>query len=307
MKKDIIKLNGKCAPIAFGNYTSTLTCLAKNELITLAALYNNNVSNKKNRISKSKFKDVAKLIEDFNKKLSTVCKPYDDHCWINQPFLKTADIYKSIIQNYRPSKPKEWETNYTAWLNTYDILVVMNQYEKSIQNFSFLGVFPVDFMETYNSSNTCIIQKMCTFNLKSLIDQGKEQIGFVINLDKHDRPGSHWVCMYANIKPSCKKFGVCYYDSLGYPYNRYIETFITVFKKQATEYFDSKSMQNFKIECNRKQHQYKNTECGMYAMIFIILCLENNNETYQKTINRIKIKSDEFINSYRNKLYAPTM
>lgn len=306
MKNDIIQINGKCAPIAFDNYSSTLTCLAKNELVTLVALYNNSVKNKKNRVSKSKFKDVKLLIEDFNKKLSNFCKPYDDHCWINQPFLKSSEIYQTIIKNYRPIKPKEWEQNHTTWLNTNDIFNVMNQYQSAYTNLDFLGVFPVDFMQMYVHNNSCIIEKMCSFNLKSIMNSGKTQIAFVINLDKHDQPGSHWVSIYANVDPTCKKFGICYYDSLGYPYNSYIKMFLDVFQKQASDIFDSKIMKKFVVKSNKKQHQYKNTECGMFAMIFIILCLENNNETYNKTINRIKTNSDSFINTYRNKIYAST-
>lgn len=306
-EKHLINVFGKCSPLGVDNINSTNLCLGLNELVTLAAMYNNTVTNNRHKIAKTHFKNPTKLINALDKKLHTVCAKGDDFCWINQPFVKMSDIYTKIRDNFRPLKPSSWIANSKTWLNTNDIFNVMIQYTKKYNFFSFPGVFPVDFMDTYNNSSQCITREMCGFNLKELIGKGKNEIGFVINLDKHDEPGSHWVAIYGNADPMSKKFGLCYYDSMGYPYNRYIDKFFTIYKEQATTLHGEKVMKKFQVKHNSIKHQHKNTECGIYSMIFLILCIENKNETFDKTLKRIGVKSDDLINEYRNKLYVPTM
>lgn len=299
-----ITIAGKCAPSAFDNYKSTLSCLSANELITIAALYNKDIEKKEERLQMKDFANTKKLVEFLNKRFSNVCRPNDDYCWINQPSIKSSDLYQKIKKNYRPEKPSSWKYNKTTWLNTYDILNVMNQYSEKYQNYKFLGVFPIDFMDTYNNSSVCIRPNICGFHINDLIKENKTEFGIILNLDKHDQPGSHWVSIFGSIDPKSKKFGLIYYDSLTIKPTNYILKFCEIFKKQVNETFDKKISNKMILQFNKIKHQFKNTECGMYAMIFNILCIENKNETYVKTLCRIDTGSDDLINEYRDKLYA---
>ena len=55
----------------------------------------------------------------------------------------------------------------------------------------------------------------------------------------------------------------------------------TLHNKQNDEYVND--MKEFKIRYNRVQHQYKDTECGVYSINFIIRLLEG--ETFDEISN----------------------
>ena len=106
--------------------------------------------------------------------------------------IKFAGLIKVLLKNmkndditkftFRPNGPK----GKFEWLSTSDINKVMKQYELKHKDFKFLGAVPYDFedlpyLETYN------------FDINKIKSQGKNKIGMVINLDTHDKDGSHWV------------------------------------------------------------------------------------------------------------------
>jgi hypothetical protein len=192
-----------------------------------------------------------------------------------------------------------WKTNPNQWLDTYDILRVMKQYENKCKMFEFLGVFPADVM----SENVCMMNSMCDFNLERLLTKGKTEIGVVFNLDNHNQPGSHWVAVYANFNKSSNKLGVFYYDSFGFPPPPKIKAFTLLLREQAKHVFDNVTMQKFIGRFNIVQHQYRNTECGMYSMIFIIMCLEKTKDDFYAIRDIIPTRSDSIINQFRKQLY----
>jgi len=80
---------------------------------------------------------------------------------------------------------------------------------------------------------------------------------FVVNLSKHDEPGSHWVSLYIN------KEGVAFYfDSFGFEIrNNHIKSFL---KKKSK-----------KILYNRKQLQHiSSNKCGRFCCAFVIYILK---------------------------------
>ena len=52
-------------------------------------------------------------------------------------------------------------------------------------------------------------------------------------------------------------------------------------------------------------HQFKNSECGMFSMLYIINCLENPNDSYHKS--RECIGHDSDAHKFRDKLYKPNI
>ena len=57
---------------------------------------------------------------------------------------------------------------------------------------------------------------------------------------------------------------------------------------------------NAKIQINKVRHQYKNSECGVYSLHFIIKQLEG--DSYQKVCEN-KISDDE-MNDYRKMFFT---
>lgn len=95
---------------------------------------------------------------------------------------------------------------------------------------SFGGVYPLDLLPDHLISN---------------------QKGIVINLDPHDKPGSHWVSLYLNGKQ------IDFFDSYGLPpLHEDLRNFIS---NNCTNY-----------NCNLRRYQEYDTDvCGQYCVYFL--------------------------------------
>ena len=204
-------------------------------------------------------------------------------CWINSSFIKKMN--NDDISNYT-FKPKGPKGKYD-WLSTTDIEDAMFQYEEKYKDFKFLGAVPYDFAE---------LSDLLPYNLKvkNLIDEGKNRIGMVINLDPHYKSGSHWVSFYTNLK----KRQVYFFDSYGSKPGKNISRFVKKFyhnMKGGGKYSDD----DLDIRYNKIRHQFNNSECGVYSMNFIIRLL--GDETFDNITNNITKDAD--MNACRNKYF----
>ena len=286
-----------CAPSRSGNFSKTQSCLTIYEMRSVAALYNQD--NASDPIPKSDFTNVD-LLRDALDKRFTSCKG-KELCWLEQPAIKQSrDLYLRLQRNFKPKKPESWKRNKRQWLNTYDILDVMKQYSEAHTEFEFMGVFPVDFQAKVGQSQ-CVVQSMCNFSVEQLIDNGKSSFGIVFNLDKHNQPGSHWVACFCSLDPKDSKFGICYFDSVGKKPPREIFDFMKSVKEQCKLIF-KQHMSKFVAKFNCTQKQFKNTECGVFSMVFIKFCLENKQKSYRQV--RKMIGKDDDIFQFRETLYA---
>jgi hypothetical protein len=220
----------------------------------------------------------------------SVCKK--ESCWLKQNFVEDTKIKKNLEEAFAPKSPKEWEKNPNEWLSSVDILNVMKQYEKAYKCFEFMGPSPIDY-DAKLLYGECVWNELCNFNLKHQIINGKTKIGIIFNTDPHNLGGSHWISLFINIKR--KK--IFYFDSAGDEIPKRIKHFVDDVIKQGKSlkskiYFEFD--QNYPVE-----HQYGNTECGVYSLYFIVHMLEDKiNEHYLKT----HILKDEYIQKFR-KIY----
>jgi hypothetical protein len=167
----------------------------------------------------------------------------------------------------------------------------MKQYEKAYPCFDFIGPSPIDY-DTHKLYGECVWEELCHFNLAKEIKNGRFKIGVIFNLDPHYKGGSHWVSLYINIK----RGQIFYFDSAGDPIPRQIMKFVKMVQKQGTELTTGKKI-NFKFDQNYPvEHQYGNTECGIYSLYFIVHMLEDKHTTeYFKT----HIMKDEYMEKFR--------
>ena len=175
-------------------------------------------------------------------------------------------IQKKAVGYLRPPMPPEWKNDPDKWLDSNNISAVMNQYEEAYPKFEFMGPFPIDFAspDPYQKGGKqkCLMNEVCELRVKDAYKNGTESIGIIYNLDPHYKGGSHWVATYIDIKNS-KCF---YFDSYGMAPPPQIATFM----KWLTH---TEQDPNMTLTYNSKRIQYKNTECGMYSMYFIIRML----------------------------------
>jgi hypothetical protein len=166
----------------------------------------------------------------------------------------------------RPAAPDSWIEDPDKWLDSNNITNCLSQWEESNPEFEFMGPFPIDFAaaDPYkkgpNGEKVCLMSEMCSLRVTEAIKNGTKAIGIVYNLDPHYKSGSHWVANYIDI-PGKR----CYYfDSYGMEPPKQVATFMKWLTTQDPQ---------MRLEYNARRLQYKNTECGIYCIYFIIRML----------------------------------
>lgn len=288
------------------NYKEYKSCFDKDTLMHIANNWNRFNDNKIKYNENMKPKQLWNLID---KKFKDEGLCNDEICWAEK--LKMMND-KTIKESLLPEKPQEWDINPRTWLSNYDIDNVMSQYEKAkeYEGFKFLGVYPVDFRST-EYTGTCLYKEICALDIKNLHDNGIKHIGMIINLDKHDEPGSHWVALFTCIDPIQNYFGTYYYDSNGMEPPQSVKNFMIDMEKQARSVFGIPNGK-FKLEYNKKRHQFKNSECGMFSMVFLIRWLNYINRQKKGEIEDVSLNSiigldikDDDVFNLRKEFFRP--
>lgn len=267
-----------CAPGVKKNVDRKDSCLTDSVLIQIKNAYNNNYPD--TLITSTK---PNKIWNDLQKRL-TFCKKED--CWLDQ--IKDKMVRKEIDSRiFAPDHPIKWKLNPNTWLTNFDIVEVLKQYETVYPTFQCIGPSPIDFdSQPMEYDGNCVSKELCEFDLNSALIAGKEQFGFVFNLDRHNQSGSHWVSMFIDIND---RF-IFFMDSNGDKIPHEIDVLAKRIIKQASELSEPITLsfhENFPIE-----HQRENTECGMYSLFFIITMLTN--QTSQRTFANADSKIDFF-------------
>jgi len=303
--------NNECGLHRKNQYdSSNNTCFSLNELKEIGQYYNNAIEN---NIIKGQLINISdnkkKLLHDLNNRLKS-CKG-NQVCFIKQKFILNSNKFNNVF------KPQGTSGRFD-WLSTTDINKVMVQIELKYPQFKFGGAVPRDILKiNYPFMNSELNIK--DLELKHLLDMKKNILAYIYNLDESWQSGSHWVALYCNIK-TCE---IYFFDSYGLRPHKDIRQMTRklanfcyhyhntncVSKCKQLDISDSFMMNNKKnklekqlggnITWNRNRHQYKNTECGVYSMNFVIKLLEG------KLFNELteKIISDNKINLERDKLF----
>jgi len=261
----------------------------------------------------------AKIYKELNINLAPLCGKNRYYLWhgviehiaekkLNaMEFSKVKNILRKIMKkDLKPEKPESWSKNPKQWLSNYDIKNVMTQYTVVKKyNYSFLGVFPIDFALKDLQGN-CLYSEFCNINVSEFIRKKKSFLGFITNLDKHNQPGSHWTSSFIVLNPSLSTYGAYYYDSVGLTIPKYLKNVFTNIQQQCNKLYPDKK---FSICCNKKQHQQKNTECGMFSMLFQIRWLnkhivKKNQTSMEEIIGNSDISDDNML-KLRDHFFRP--
>lgn len=188
-------------------------------------------------------------------------EPNKEYTFLQSLPLSPETKHALAKQYLRPHAPQSWIKDPDKWLDSNDITHVMNQYEDAYPNFEFMGPFPIDFAAPNpyqrGGQQKCLMNEMCELRVQTAKQNGTEYIGVIYNLDPHYKSGSHWVATFIDIK----KHKCFYFDSYGMEPPQQIAKFMKWLTTQ-----DSKMELNY----NARRIQFKNTECGMYSLCFII-------------------------------------
>lgn len=298
----------KCAP---SKKYSDGSCFPIETLKKIGENYNKKNNNKIN-LNLSK----GELVKELETRLEDKCS--EQTCWLRLDIVKELANEDIESNTFRPKGPtKKYE-----WLSTSHINDVIEQYQTVNKDFLFLGAVPLDFEDLP-------VLGISNLNFSDLEKQGKTKFGMVINLDEHWKDGSHWVSLYTDLKNN----QIYYFDSLGkkplkktrkfvnkiakylyekkygkkLPINDVIEKIKNINKisgDKTSKVIDThEHLKNllggdFDIRYNHIQHQFENSECGVYSMNFIIRLVDG--ESFDDIINNIT--KDEKMNANR-KIY----
>ncbi len=264
------------------NEINEFSCYTKSDLVKLRD--NWNARHPDAKIKSNDPKEIHKNLTEF---LKNVCN--NEACWIKQKGA-FKNLESDLSDSFAPESPDEWKKNPNEWLSSVDIMKVMKQYEKAYKCFDFMGPTPINF-DTKKLYGECVWEELCKFNLSKLIKNGKTKIGIIFNTDPDNKPGQHWISMFINIK----KKTIFFFDSTGDKAPPEVMKLVERIKQQGL------ALENpiqFKFDSNEGiEHQYGNTECGVYSIYFIVHMLEDKmTENYIKT----HILKDEYIEKFRH-------
>ena len=270
----------RCSPKEKGKLNS-FSCYTDESLYKLRDLWN---ARHPDEIIKTN--DSKEIHSQLTKYLSDVCNK--ESCWIKQKY-EFGNLQDELVDSFAPVSPKEWKQNPNEWLSSLDIIKVMKQYEKAYKCFEFIGPTPIDF-DTKKMYGSCVWEELCNFNLQEQIKSGKTKIGIVFNTDPHDKPGQHWISMFINIK----KKQIFFFDSVGRKAPKEIMVLVERIIQQGNQMHPKLS---FKFDENHPvEHQYGDSQCGIYSIFFIVHMLEDKiTEHYLKT----HILKDEYMAKFR--------
>lgn len=277
-----LKDEKKCAP---GVKFDAGSCIELPVLICMVEAYNKvndnkiKLSCKKETLYPRKYKKY--LLKQIGDRYKNVCN--SQLCWTQQDFIKKMDEMMRVqLEKYtlRPTGPSaKFE-----WLNTVNIDEVMNQYDKTHPEFLFLGAVPMDFDKIKYTG-------VYNIDLNKAESDGITKFGIVFNLDEHWQSGSHWVATYADTK----KGQVYYFDSYGTRPEKRVVKFMTKF----SDYFENNNNKKCDVRYNKTRNQFKNSECGVYSINFILEML--NGKTFDDIENN-PINDDD-VNKLRTKIF----
>ena len=242
------------------------SCISRKTMERIAEILNKRPQCK--RINKNcKTETLSQKIQSEVKKLSDCDK---ESCWFRVKEIKEhlkPHEWNELVSNFRPEKPEKWKYDKNTWLNTTNIDEVMRQYERAYPDFQYLGALPIDFGEK-TPSGTCSVSSVCNLSLQTMINNGKKSFGIVFNVDPHNKPGQHWYSMFVDLvgKNQKRKPFIYYFDSIKSQIQDEVYTFIQNIQSEFQELYPKKTLG---FTYNDLQHQFGDTECGIYCIHFL--------------------------------------
>ena len=260
-----------CHPGVQGKTVDKDTCYTATVLQKIRRSYNRTHKKTPIRAGTSK-----KVLQELKERMRDRCTQED--CWIDLLPREQQAVVDSDV--FAPDQPREWKTNPHEWLSNFDLIKVLDQYEDAYtpkthpeRAFKYIGPTPIDFDTRVRShhedrGDVCVWEELCTFELARYQKQGYRKLGIVFNLDKHDQNGSHWVSLFVDLE---HRF-VFYFDSVGNPAPAEIRTLMERIVRQSRQFGRAYRV----YENAPMQHQFGDTECGMYSLYFIVTMLTDH-------------------------------
>lgn len=274
----------RCSP-ATPEKEDEFTCYSDDGLDKMKNLWN--IRHPNNKINTNKSEEIWRFFKD---NFASTCE--NEKCWMRQQFAKNKLSKEMTLYTFAPDAPNTWSDNPNEWLTSTDLTNVMAHFEGKYKEFMFIGPTPIDF-DKLTQHNECVWDEMCNFSITNLLKKRKHKIGIIYNTDTHTQDGEHWIASFIDLKPKKGNPYHFHFDSNGDP----PKTEIISFHKRLEGQAKNIGMELGFDKNHPKEHQYGDTECGMYTLYFIIKMLDGTHDCEYFKTKRIP---DKFVEKYRN-------
>lgn len=280
-----------------------ISCLDINNIRSIAEAYNKEMlkKNKKDYISTDIIHstDKKKILDQLLKKLN--CK--DELCIIKQKFINNIKNNQYIYQKFKPEGPlnNDWLSN---WDINYHMLRTQNYYSCLL----YTGTVSIDFSQKkmFNiyknvfSTKSKYNNMSCFYHFTNKCTVPNEEskinsVATIYNTAKRSEPGQHWIATFVK-KMQDGEIKMYFFDSVGHKPPSEIKNFFKILQNNL--------FRKNKIDkrYNNIQHQFKNSECGVYSIDFIENMVSNPQSFEKYILNRT---SDDEIQKNRFKYFRP--
>ena len=271
--------NVMCSPDIKDNHFS---CYSNENLFILKKYWN---ENNRDKIRTNEPKEIWKELKI---KHNNDCNK--ESCWLQKSPIPANDKKMILNTSFAPISPEEWKRNPNTWLSTLDLLRVLKQYERSHPHFKFLGPSPIDY-DYKTSYNQCVWNDLCKFKLINYKNKNIHKIGVIFNTDPHTRNGAHWISVFIDTKKNV----IYFFDSVGRKAPVQVKKFIDGVIRDSNAL--GKEMIYDELYNHKMEHQFEDTECGMYSLYFIINMLTKKKRWSHFCKNKI---TDNAVSKFRN-------
>lgn len=296
-----------------------ISCLDIKDLKIICEAYNKEMlrKNKKDYIpiniieSKNKKVIFDFLLQKFN------CK--DEVCIIKNKIIENIKNNELLYQKFKPEGPLNHD-----WLSNWDIDLHMLRFQNYYNCLLYTGTVSIDFNQDkmfkiyknvfnnnskfnkiscfYHYTNKCTVPEYGSGTIvrdKSRSTVSNENkincIATIYNTSKRSEPGQHWIASFVK-KINDDEIKMYFFDSVGHKPPSEIKQFFKL--------LENNLFTNYKIDkrYNNIQHQFKNSECGVYCIDFIDNMTSNPN-SFEKYI--LKKTSDDEMYKNRFNYFRP--
>jgi hypothetical protein len=140
-------------------------------------------------------------------------------------------------------------------------------------------------------------EHVCDLNVDKLWRSKRYHIGIVLNMDTHDRRGSHWVACFISINPQKPMYGAYYYDSSAHPPPQEIAQWMLQVRQKVEQSRFIQTLEAnkrpFQMAYNHARRQFMFSECGMFAIHFLTTAKQNAT-TFEELCNAMGYDDDMF-------------
>lgn len=244
------------------------------------------------------------------------CGAGDQLCWAESAHRDgraSGRLLARARAAHRPRAPASWLKKPLAWLGNKSIQSVMMQYEAAYPDFRYLNTLPSDFDKNAGDGR-CVSAlygyksppDMCAGPSRDALASSLvgRRCAAVLNLDTHDKSGSHWVAVFADLRPESRLFGVYFYDSAarlrGPPES--VRRLASLLRRAVRDRAGPRAARRLRFRANTSQVQRGKSECGVYAMLFVSQMLRGD-RTFGELCRAMP--SDEDTAKLRAAFFAP--